>query len=62
MQIPSKLRDPKPWIATFSLTLFILRTYFKVEIIDSDILINLFLGFMGAWGIWITPGLKDGDK
>lgn len=59
MQIPKRLRNPRPWIATFSLLLFVLKTYFNVEIPHSNALIDLILAVLGAWGVWINPDGKD---
>ena len=55
-KILNRIRNPRPWIATFSLLLFVLRTYFKIEIVNSDVLVTLILGTLAAWGVWINPG------
>ena len=55
----SRFRSKTAWVAMFMLVLFVLKTYFKIEITESDKLIELILITGTALGIWNNP--KDGD-
>lgn len=52
IKIPNKTKNIQPWIHTIMLVLFVIKTYFKVEIPKEDELINLILITGSAWGIW----------
>jgi hypothetical protein len=48
----SMLRSKTAWVATIMLIVFILKTYFKVEIPEIDKLIELVLLCGVSWGIF----------
>jgi uncharacterized membrane protein len=51
----SRFRSKAAWIATFSLVVFILKTYFKIEIPEVDKLVDLILAAATVWGVFNNP-------
>ena len=56
----SRFRSRTAWMAMVTLVLFVLKTYFKVEIPEADKLLELLLITGTAFGIWNNP--EKGDK
>lgn len=56
----SRWRSKTAWIATLSLLLFVLKTYFKIDLQEADKLIELMLLCASAWGIFTNPTNREG--
>ena len=56
----SRFRSKASWTAVIALTLFVAKTYFKVEIPEADKLIDLILVTASALGIFNNPQNKEG--
>lgn len=57
--IQSRLRSKTAWVATISLILFVLKTYFEIEIDKVDELVELILMVATVWGVFNNPERKD---
>ena len=56
----SRFRSKYAWTALISLIIFVLKTYFDIELRNSDQLVNLLLIAASAFGIFNNP--TDSDK
>ena len=56
----SRIRSKAAWTATFTLIIFILKTYFGVTIPKVDDFINLILAVLTVWGVWNNPTDSEG--
>lgn len=55
----SRFKSKAAWIAILSLLIFVIKTYGKIEIPQSDTLINLILITASALGIFNNPCDKE---
>ncbi len=53
MQIPTKLKNPKPWLATISAIGIYFHQYLNITI--PPWLLGLACLFAVIWGIWLNP-------
>ncbi|HEY9060937.1 MAG TPA: holin [Pseudobacteroides sp.] len=59
-QQQSRWRSKAAWVSTITLIVFVLKTYFKVEVPKVDELIDLVLLAATAWGVFNNPTNKKG--
>jgi uncharacterized membrane protein len=59
MKILSRLKDRMTLLAIFTLVLFILKTYCKIEVPEADELINLLMIVLIGLGIVNNPTTKQ---
>jgi uncharacterized membrane protein len=59
-KIQSRIRSKLAWTTTISLILFMLKTYFKVDIPNIDQLVDLILLELTVIGIFNDPTNPDG--
>ena len=57
--IQSRLRSPVLWSTIFTFTIFVLKTYFDIEIPQADKLINGILLIATLLGIINNPSFKN---
>jgi uncharacterized membrane protein len=48
------------WVSALSLILFVAKTYFNIDIVEGDKLVDLILITLSAFGIWNNPTDKEG--
>ena len=56
----NRLRSKIVWTSTATLIIFILKTYFNIEIPKVDELIDLILVLATVLGVWNDPTNKEG--
>ena len=56
----SRFRSKVAWMAILTLVLFILKTYFKIDVPQGDLLVQLILAVAVAVGIFNNPKDKKG--
>ena len=56
----NRWRSKTAWASLLALFLFVTKTYFKVEIAQGDMLVNLILLAGSALGIFNNPENKEG--
>ena len=59
LDIRNRLRSKVLWLTILSFTLFILKTYFKIEVVKGDELINGILTIFTLLGIFNNPSFKN---
>jgi len=55
----SRLKSKLAWTSTIALVVFVLKTYFDIEIKEIDKLVDLILLTFSAWGVWNNPEKSD---
>ena len=55
----NRLRSKAAWMSTIALIVFVLKTYFEIEVEKADELIELLCIFGASFGIWNNPADKE---
>jgi hypothetical protein len=56
----NRFKSPMAWASVLTLILFVLKTYFKVELPEGDKLVELILLALSGMGIFNNPENKEG--
>ncbi len=59
MNKQSRWRSKTAWVSIISLVLFVLKTYFKIEIPSQDELVNLLMIVLVSIGVFNDPTTTD---
>ena len=58
MNTQKRYRSKAAWVTTLAFLGFILKNYFKIELVEYDMLVEGILGLATVWGIFNNPCQK----